>query len=421
MARRTRPRSLALGFLGGKEVDERLMVRLLDDMIQAEDTASVKFLLPVTVQHYSDPLRRVVAYALAEDIPFEAVTDRASQAHKEIKEVLGKATKVHTVSRIPHKLVDFLATQANPKMLMLWENTEDAFTVLELVDQQQIDAFDLAQGLVPIEWGGEPEQLQGELMTEEDLDETEGEEDESEEYEDEGEDEGEDEPEDEEDEGEPELEADAEDDSLYSREDLEALDLDALKEICSVNDIEVPGQRPRAHSYVTAILEFQGNLEEQESETEAEETELTDEPEQEPEYAGADFEAMLKEHSEGIHERLAGLEAKLTGIKNSLTKLHESVKAAPAPRATAPAKKVAKATAPAKKASAKPAGAGGRGRPPLPRDRWGNIIRKDAAPAKKTAKKVAKATKRPAAASGEKRGRGRPPMPRDRHGNIIRK
>ena len=43
----------------------------------------------------------------------------------------------------------------------------------------------------------------------------------------------------------------------YTRQELELLELETLKEICRVNGIEVPGQRPRAARYIDAILEAQ--------------------------------------------------------------------------------------------------------------------------------------------------------------------
>jgi hypothetical protein len=69
---------------------------------------------------------------------------------------------------------------------------------------------------------------------------------------------------------EPEPEGEEEPVEGYTLSELQGLKLETLKEICKANEIAVEGQRPRAQTYIDAILEAQGGA--------APEPEASDEP-----------------------------------------------------------------------------------------------------------------------------------------------
>jgi hypothetical protein len=69
---------------------------------------------------------------------------------------------------------------------------------------------------------------------------------------------------------EPEPEGEEEPVEGYTLSELQGLKLETLKEICTANEIAVEGQRPRAQTYINAILEAQGGA--------APEPEASDEP-----------------------------------------------------------------------------------------------------------------------------------------------
>lgn len=424
MPRRTRHSGVALGFLGKKEVEPSLLEKLLDDLILAEGEAT-RFLVPVTKDHLSPTLEAVVNYALTREIPLEAVTDRPSATQRQVKAILSQATKVFTVTRVPHKLVDFLGTQPNPKMLLCWDASEDAFNVLELASLQSIEARDLAQGLVPIEWGDPAEAPTethlGEPMADE-VDETVDP------------DEDEFEPADESDGEETTLEAvDGEEVQPYTAEELADFSTDDLFDLCEQEGIAVDVPEKASDERARKIL-IDAVLAAQTEPTDEDEGEPSDEdepvevdvraaaeddPYEEPEgvlvqsldpelFAKALGEVLAPEFSAlttAINEMRTGVESKLTALANKVaqtTKAIEGIEikvpAPAAPPVTAAARTfrpVAKPTT--KKATAKKTPAAAKAAAKKPTSH----------PVKKTAKKA------PAAKKSAGRGRGRPPLPRD--------
>lgn len=154
----------------------------------------------------------------------------------------------------------------------------------------------------------------------------------------------------------------------YTRAELEGMELDTLKEICRVNNIEVEGQRPRAPKYIEAILEAQGG-EAQPSEA-ADNRDAGDEgapgaeeeeEEEEPIYSGEDIANLLGsiqgdtasaadaavEAKTAVLELAEGLDKALHAIFDEIKALRSVVedlaaqKAPAAANGTAPAKAVA--------------------------------------------------------------------------------
>lgn len=224
------PKGTTLGFIGTGDAAEGTIGPLLDDLIESEGGA-IKFIIPVSKQHLTDAMADVVAYAVEKEIPYEAVHDSAAAAMKKgtIKDALGGASKTHSITRLPGKVVSLLTNADNPKLLVLWDDEdEESLKAVDKALENEIECRDLSEGLVKLEAdtgeGGEEEPGDDEPTGD------------GENGEEPGEDAGEAEP--------------------YTEEELAEFSLKDLKAICEENGIEV-ASGSRSGTYIKAILAAQ--------------------------------------------------------------------------------------------------------------------------------------------------------------------
>jgi hypothetical protein len=213
-----------IGFIGRGEVRPRNVKALLSDLVDAHQ-GNARFIIPFTLDHWSDGLDIVADWAINNDVPFEAITDETTDdLEKDAKALLKEASGSQYAKVVPRALVTALAGEATPQLIVLWEDTDvDAGDAIERAAVENIPAFDLTSGLDEI-------RLEPEAAEETDEPQPEGQDPDAEEA-----------------------------DEPYTEEELEALDLDepgGLKEICEANGIPIK-PRSRKPTYIKAILDFQ--------------------------------------------------------------------------------------------------------------------------------------------------------------------
>lgn len=237
---------ITLGFIGTGEIKPKTTRSLLADLIEAAE-GNARFLIPVTKDLWNDGLATVVAYAEAQQIPYEVITDESTATLKgSAPEAVEGALKSHKVARPVAKLVGTLAKAPQPTLIVLWDDEDDTlFTAAELAIEEHIPVLDLTSGLDEVE-----------LAEEEDGEEA------SEPADDEEEAPGLPESDDDEevapappsDDGvAPEGEEDDLDSFLWKEEELALKDVEELKAIAKSMGIELP-PRTRANTYRKAIL-----------------------------------------------------------------------------------------------------------------------------------------------------------------------
>lgn len=231
-----KPTGVTLGFIGSGDAAAASITPLLDDLIEAEGGA-IKFILPVTKAHFTEPMQDIVAYAIDKEIAFEAVTDAEATKMRKgpVKEALANASKTHLITRVPGKVIALLANSDNPKLLVLWDDEdEEGLKALDKAMEAEIEARDLTDALALLEADDGEGEGEGEETDPEEAAAAE---------------------EAAEDEADPE---DAEEDEYqpYTEAELGDLGLPDLKAICEANGIEVP-PASRTPTYIKAILAAQ--------------------------------------------------------------------------------------------------------------------------------------------------------------------
>jgi len=280
---------ITIGLIGLGETTPENAIALLEDLTGAFDDA--RFILPVSGEQWSDTLGEIADWIIDQQIPFEAVVTDDSAADRKFKPILAEAEKEHKVARVPHKIVNLLEKAAEPRLVILWDDDDgDCEAAMDKAIEKNIECLDLTNGLDKLEYdadepegGGEPEEdakpAKKSKADDENAEDTSGEQD------------GVDNP--------------------YTRDELEAMDSDALKDIAGEWGLTVP-PRSRAKKYIEAILAAQGEAPADEPEDEPEErTSRRKDKDDEPEVSGGSANALgfdaIEGHLAGIHTTLGVL------------------------------------------------------------------------------------------------------------------
>lgn len=258
-----RGKGATFGFIGFGEVKTRATNAILEDQFEAAD-GNVRFILPITKEHFTDGIQLAADFARKNDIPYEIVVDETTAKMKDAKEYVADAVKEHKVARIPHKIVALLEKAGNGKLVVFWDADEDdgAIAFAKAYDAD-IPAFDIVNGFEPLTYGEDSEEPEADADPEEtDGDESEDAAEDDEKparsrrsVEDDVEDDEEEEPSGD-DEYVPESAAEQRAQKIYTEEYLSDADIRELKAICDSRGIEIP-PRTRVPTYVKKILAWQ--------------------------------------------------------------------------------------------------------------------------------------------------------------------
>lgn len=147
-----------IGFIGSGAVTKKQVHALLDDFIGEDD---VRFVLPITKDHFTAGIELVADYAAAYDIPFDAVIDGESGVDKSLAAVLSEADSSHKVVRVPHKIVSLLEKSGGePSLMVLYDDEdEDAFKAIERASDADIESLDLTSQLDVLELTDDEEEI----------------------------------------------------------------------------------------------------------------------------------------------------------------------------------------------------------------------------------------------------------------------
>lgn len=143
------------GFIGSGDTTAKNTTALLDDLIDAEEEPAT-FIIPVTQSLWTTPIQTIADYAFDQEIPYEVVTDDSADSHKAFAEIIQAATKVHRVQRVAMKIENILEKSAEPVLIVAWSDEDaDSLSALERALTRDIPAFDLCNGLEPLEFDDE--------------------------------------------------------------------------------------------------------------------------------------------------------------------------------------------------------------------------------------------------------------------------
>jgi hypothetical protein len=224
-----------IGFIGSGEVAPKHTREMLKDHVESLD-GNVRFIFPVTEKLFNDQLDVAVSYAMANDIPFEVVTDDSTdEIAKDVKDILAEAVKTHKVARVIPKLIGILADAPSPKLFILWDDDDKAcLTAMERAEDEKIKSYDVCNSLALLEFDedDEPKDSDG------------------------GTNDGERTSAPEEPADEPADDVEGDEPKTYTEAELDELEFDELKAIAKERGIEIK-PRTRTPGYVKAILAHQ--------------------------------------------------------------------------------------------------------------------------------------------------------------------
>jgi hypothetical protein len=152
--RETQP-PLTLGIAGSGQLDVKLIAPILDDLTEGREVADLY--LPVTDSDYTDEVAAVVAWAKDNDIAYTTLSDEDATKDGELKRIIEASEDDYDAGDSAGKaVVEMLAgDEKNPvadgRLLMFMDAEQDEdVAVFEEAAEQEVPAFDLCNGLLPI-------------------------------------------------------------------------------------------------------------------------------------------------------------------------------------------------------------------------------------------------------------------------------
>lgn len=154
MVKRTPP--LAVAVIGTGETPVKNVEALLNDY--TSPYAEVTFVLPVDDEHWTPTIQAVLDWAVANEIPYVAVTDGSSPS-KALVPVLEGAESTIKVARVSTKLVSLLVeekAEGDVALLVAWDDDDaEASTAVTKALSSEVTALNLCDGLDPFEFDDE--------------------------------------------------------------------------------------------------------------------------------------------------------------------------------------------------------------------------------------------------------------------------
>lgn len=250
----TSSEDVTIGFFGSGEGDIAKIQQALEGQLEdVPEDAEIRFILPV-FEDVSPEIEEMSKWAINNELPYEAVTDQATsktKAHAQ-RAMIDGATKTHVVSDIPSQIVKLLEKAPGPSLFVFLnaEDPEECGEIVQAAVDAGVPAYDLLDDMARLE----PPP---------------GDEDET---------------------PEPEASDDGEDYPV-TRDELEAMERDELREIAKELGVIPPRSK---EAMIDAILEAQGDEPEDEPEAEKEAPEPEPEPEAEADEETEDVVTVVK-------------------------------------------------------------------------------------------------------------------------------
>lgn len=164
MPRKSKEQALTLGFIGNGELSANDIASTLDDFIgQRQD---VTFVLPVTKDGMKTSIKAVADWAIENDVPFQAVTDKESDGVRALGKYLKAAAKTHPpVQRVSQKLLNILTSASGEVALVgVWvdpneatDDDEELDVIVALADDKEIVVRSLNAALEEVEFAEDDE------------------------------------------------------------------------------------------------------------------------------------------------------------------------------------------------------------------------------------------------------------------------
>lgn len=153
MARGKKSETITIGVFGLGEVEPKTLVPLLEDYVGKAD---VQFIIPATSDHFTASVGAVCDWLDEENLPYDVVTDASSAKARSLRGVIKNAENEHKGSDVGTSIVNLLKDADDGRLLMFWDGelgNEDggAYDAVEYADEQDIPAFDICDGLAPID------------------------------------------------------------------------------------------------------------------------------------------------------------------------------------------------------------------------------------------------------------------------------
>lgn len=164
MARGKKSETITIGVFGLGEVEPKTLVPLLEDYIGKAD---VTFIIPATADHYTASVGAVCDWLDEENLPYDVVTDASSAKARSLRGVIKNAENEHKGSDVGTSIVNLLKDADDGRLLVFWDGElgdEDggAYDAVEYADEQDIPAFDICDGLAPIDLDADADDGQSE-------------------------------------------------------------------------------------------------------------------------------------------------------------------------------------------------------------------------------------------------------------------
>jgi hypothetical protein len=162
---KSKPALITIGVFGLGEAAPKTIAALLEDYC---GDGEVKFIVPATADHYSGSIAAVVEYLEDENISYDVVTDSTTAKARSLRNVVKNADTEHKASDVGAAIVNLLKDAEDGRLLVFWDgelgDEEDggAYDAVEYADEHDIPAFDLCDGLAPIDLDADDEDDQDE-------------------------------------------------------------------------------------------------------------------------------------------------------------------------------------------------------------------------------------------------------------------
>lgn len=146
---------ITIGVFGVGEATEKSVIKLIEDFIDGKE--DVKFIFPVSVEHYTEIVGTVADWVRDEKIPYEVVMTEAAAKDRGLRSLIRDADASHKVTDVGTAIVNCVRDADDGRLLMFWDEKlvdadedEGAYDALDYADECDVPVFDLCNALEPL-------------------------------------------------------------------------------------------------------------------------------------------------------------------------------------------------------------------------------------------------------------------------------
>lgn len=141
-----------VGFIGTGKVSSKNINALLEDYVDALH-GNVKFIIPVTVNSFTETIEYVCEFALNYDIDVEFVIDKTTKENKKLNSIVESIESTHIVEDVNKGVTGILVAAKLADLIIAWDDEDEScLDALDIAVNHNIKALDLTTGLSELEF-----------------------------------------------------------------------------------------------------------------------------------------------------------------------------------------------------------------------------------------------------------------------------